>query len=68
MPDATELRARGIKKMRLPRWNEHAYLEVPDAGPWARLFDVGAGIGGGQPIPMLLVDCDRHHDWEAIDA
>lgn len=62
---ASELQQQGISKMRLPQWNPHAYLDVPSDGPWAQLFDVSAGIGGGRPIPMLLMDCDRHDDWEA---
>lgn len=64
MNTASELSKQGTRKMRLPNWNEHAYLEVSEDGPWAKLFDVLAGIGGGEPIPMLIADCDRHKNWE----
>lgn len=35
----------GITKLRLPQWNEWAYLEISGLGskvhPWAKLYDVG---------------------------
>jgi hypothetical protein len=66
MSTASQLAEQGIEKMRLPNWNEHAYLYVPSDGPWAKLYDVLAGIGGGQPIPILLIDADRHDNWVPV--
>lgn len=56
----------GVTRMRLPRWNEHAYLQIRDGAVWADVYDVLTGIGGGDPIPMLVADCARHTDWEAL--
>ncbi len=66
MSTATELSQQGFTKMRLPSWNEHAYLEVPAEGPWCNLYDIFAGVGSGEPIPILLVNADQHNDWEPI--
>ena len=60
----TELYKTGVSRMRLPKWNQHAYVEIPDEGPWAKLFDVLAGIGGGEPIPVLIAECDLETGWE----
>lgn len=61
-----ELLSQGHTKIRLPRWNEHAYLTIREDGVWADLFDVLAGIGGGDPVPMLVAECAEHTDWVAV--
>jgi hypothetical protein len=66
MSTASQLAEQGVEKMRLPNWNEHAYLKVWAEGPWCELYDVLAGIGGGQPIPILLIDADKHNNWEPV--
>jgi hypothetical protein len=66
MSTVSELSALGHRRMRLPRWNKHAYLEVPAIGRWAELFDVNAGLVSGLPMPMLIADCDRHDNWVPV--
>jgi hypothetical protein len=55
----------GCMKMRLPNWAV-GYAVPRPAGPLADVFDVLAGIGGGEPIPILIVECDRHTNWEPM--
>ena len=50
--------------MRLPHWNRHAYVQPRAEGPWADLYDVGAGIGGGEPLAVLIAQCDQDDRWE----
>lgn len=49
---------------RLPFWNEHAYAVFPARadGPWVEVFDVLHGVGNGDPVKVLITDCDRD-DW-----
>jgi len=63
-----ELIDRGVTRMRLPFWNQHAYAEPNLIGPWAKIYDVTAGIGGGEPISMLIGECDLDTRWEPIAA
>lgn len=51
MSTMTELISQGVEKMRLPAWNKHAFVVPRPEGPWADLYDAGAGIGGGEPVP-----------------
>ncbi len=60
----TQLIGRGVTRMRLPFWNEHAYAEPNETGPWAKVYDVGAGIGGGEPMSVLIGTCDDDNRWE----
>ena len=60
----TQLASQGVTRMRLPSWNEHAYLHPRPEGPWADLYDVLAGIGGGNPVPVLIAVCDEDNRWE----
>lgn len=60
------LKDEGHEKVRLPRWNEHAYLDISGDGAWATLYDVLAGIGGGEPIPVSMADCAQHDTWEPV--
>ena len=62
----SELIETGSTKMRLPFWNKHAYAVPRPEGPWADIFDVTAGVGGGDPIPRLIIECDQDDRWEAI--
>ncbi len=64
MSTMTELADRGVGKMRLPMWNEHAFAVPRPEGPWADLYDAGAGIGGGEPVPVLIAMCDADSRWE----
>jgi len=59
---ASELAATGVRKMRLPAWHA-AYLVPNETGPWAKLYDVNYGIGGGQPLDVLLIECDQDDRW-----
>jgi hypothetical protein len=61
----TELAGQGVRRMRLPAWNEHAFAVPRAEGPWADLYDVGAGIGNGEPVPVLIAKCDEDPRWEA---
>lgn len=67
MATMTELYDQGVRKMRLPFWNKHAYAVPRPEGPWADVYDVGAGIGGGDPIPMLVGQCDQDDRWEPFE-
>ncbi len=55
----------GHRRMRLPWWNQFAYIE-PDVledgriGPWTTLHDVG----GDERI--LTVVCDQEHRWQPV--
>lgn len=61
--------AAGHCRLRLPFWNEHAYIE-PDVlpagqiGPWCSVYDVGAGVGGGEPLRILTLVVDQDDRWE----
>lgn len=60
-----ELIERGVTRVRLPAWNERAFLEVSADSIWAELFDVGTGVGSGVPLQVLVAVCAQHADWEA---
>lgn len=62
----TELINEGVTKMRLPNWRV-AYAVPRSEGPWADVFDVEAGIGSGDPIPVLIGQCNGYHTWEPVD-
>jgi hypothetical protein len=62
----TELISQGVMKMRLPMWNEHAYAVPRPEGPWADLYDVLHGVGGGEPVPVLIAMCDEDPRWEPV--
>jgi hypothetical protein len=62
----TELISQEARRMRLPGWNDEAYAEPRLDGPWADLYDIGAGIGGGSPVTVLIVDCDMDSRWEPV--
>lgn len=66
MATMSELISQGVTRMRLPSWNQHAYAEPRPAGPWADVYDVMAGIGGGDPVPVLIGECDRDSRWEQV--
>lgn len=59
MATVSELMAQGVCRMRLPFWNEHAYVEPREVGPWADLHDVGS------QLPVLISECDQDNRWEA---
>jgi hypothetical protein len=67
MSTMTELCDRGIRKMRLPMWNEHAFAVPRPEGPWADIYDVGAGIGSGDPVPVLIAVCDEDTRWKPAE-
>jgi len=57
----------GIKKVRLPRWEERAYLELPilksgGFGPWAIIYDSATPEG----LPILIFDLlkEERKDFE----
>jgi hypothetical protein len=64
----TALIEQGHARMRLPFWNEFAYAAPRETGPWADVYDVGAGIGGGAPVPVLIGMCDEDNRWEPCDG
>jgi hypothetical protein len=64
MSTMTELAARGVTKMRLLGWNEHAFAVPRPEGPWADIYDVLHGVGGGEPVPVLIMTCDEDSRWE----
>jgi hypothetical protein len=55
----------GHKYVRLPIWNEFAYLEV---GPvWCRLYDIFHGVNGdGEPIELLTVQVESWNGDEYV--
>lgn len=73
MATVDELGRQGVEKMRLPFWNEHAYITLNCDGT-ANLYDVGCGIKGpdslleaGTPL-IVSIDLLRQHDeWVAHD-
>lgn len=66
MATMSELIDQGVNKMRLPIWRT-AYAIPNEIGPWAKIYDVLAGIGEGEPIDMLIGQCDLHTDWEPCE-
>lgn len=62
----SELIEQGITKMRLPGWNEHAYAVPRPTGPWADVYDVMEGVGGGTPTCRLIGECDCYTTWEPV--
>jgi hypothetical protein len=63
MSTMTELTDQGCRMMRLPGWNEHAYAAPRRSGPWADIYDAGAG-----PVPVLIAECDEDNRWEPVPA
>lgn len=51
-------------KYRLKQWNEFAYIEIAEGSDLVMLYDVGYGIGEGQPlvIPMWAVT-HTNEEW-----
>jgi hypothetical protein len=64
MATMSELIAQGVIRMRLPMWNSYAYAEPNPTGPWAKLYDVGAGIGDGEPMSVLIGMCNQDDRWQ----
>jgi len=54
-----EAREKGIAKLRLPKWNEWAYIDI--SGAWILLFDIGAN---GMPIPESELTEDTWEEWK----
>lgn len=63
----TELIDQGCARMRLPIWNPFAYAVPRRVGPWVDLYDLGQGIGGGMPMPLLIGFCDQDNRWEPCE-
>lgn len=61
----SQLIDQGVQRMRQPHW-QLGYAEPRETGPWADVYDVGAGIGGGQPLAVLIGQCDEHDNWEPM--
>jgi len=60
--------AEGITRLRQPKWNEWAYIEIsgtPDGllHPWAKVYDVGCG---DRPIPIGLwvIQDELFDEWK----
>ena len=49
----------GLRKVRLPFWNDSAYLWIPDDGPWAYVHDAG------RETAVLMVRITEV-GWEAV--
>ena len=64
MATMSELVAQGYITMRLPFWNQYAYARPNTVGPWAKIYDVAAGVGTGKPIARLIGECDLDDRWE----
>jgi hypothetical protein len=64
MSTMSELIEAGYSRMRLPFWNALAYAVPRPDGPWADIYDVLNGVGGGDPAAVLIGECDKHNDWE----
>jgi len=66
-----EALAKGIKKVRLPQWDNGAYLELPileggKYGPWAKLYDQSVSFGITKPMSIFILHLtkDEATDWE----
>ncbi|MDP9222686.1 MAG: hypothetical protein M3P18_02315 [Actinomycetota bacterium] len=66
MTTMSDLIEAGVQKMRLPFWNPHAYAVPRPVGPWADTYDMLAGIGSGDPVAVLIIECDLHDNWEPV--
>lgn len=65
MSTLDELVDAGHDKVRLPFWNRFAYLQIREGAVWCDLYDVLAGIGGGEPVPLLVgVETGAYTTWE----
>ena len=53
----------GEGSYRRPMWATGNVLEVPIDGPWAYLHAPGTS----EPIPVLVLKCEKHDDWELLD-
>ena len=63
MATVTELLEQGVKRMRLPFWNDFAYIEPRAEGPWADIHDVDGSV-----TPFLIAECDRDNRWVEASA
>jgi hypothetical protein len=68
MATMSELASQGVTRMRLPMWGRHAYAQPHLTGPWADIYDVLHGVGGGKPVVMLITECDADDRWEPAEA
>ncbi len=59
-----QLFEQGARKIRLPEWNEFAYLEITDIqgelAPWGKLWDIGCA---GRDVLLLEAQDSRYEAW-----
>ena len=67
MSTVSELLAQGHTRMRLPMWAT-AYAEQWGNGPWMHIYDICNGIYIGDPVAVLIIECDQDDRWEPVVA
>jgi hypothetical protein len=63
----SELIEAGCTRMRLPFWRV-AYAVPRPVGPWCDIYDVKAGIDTGEPMAVMIANCDSDDRWEPIET